>query len=313
MDEQLRRAEREESIASRLRAWRRAGRSEEEVWSELATDSLAYSDVLELARGIRDFQFLEVTRQACGGLEGETGRFLHRVSGLVFRLIPGGRFLMGSPDELEIPWQSPRHEVRLSPFFLCETVCTQWAWDRLAGLAQLDDERTQRGELLPITGVNWEDAWEWCDWTRLRLPSEAEWEYACRAGSEAAFCFGEDTEELRDYAWFDQNADEETHDVGLLRPNCWGLHDMHGNVREMCADDWSKDYTGAPTTGWPPAKSKRFRSSTQTVLRGGSWVYTASQSSSDHRFKGSLRFRYQDIGFRPARSYQLSEASIDRG
>ena len=101
-----------------------------------------------------------------------------------------------------------------------------------------------------------------------RLPSEAEWEYACRAGSETEFCFGDDAKRLGEFAWYSENSESKTHPVGEKKPNAWGLYDMHGNVWEWVEDDWHDSYEGAPDDGsaWidKPRGSDR-------VVRGGSW------------------------------------------
>jgi formylglycine-generating enzyme required for sulfatase activity len=117
-------------------------------------------------------------------------------------------------------------------------------------------------ERRPVINVSWHDAQDYCQWLSeqtgqtYRLPLEAEWEYACRAGSEGDYCFGDDVERLAEYAWYNKNAGGKTHPVGELKPNGWGLHDVHGNVWEWCQDAGHDKYRG---------------DAYYKVLRGGSW------------------------------------------
>ena len=102
----------------------------------------------------------------------------------------------------------------------------------------------------------------------MKLPTEAQWEYACRAGSTGKYCFGDDVNQLKKYAWYNENAGSKTHPVGEKLANSWGLHDMHGNVEEWCEDVWHENYNGAPTEGsaWLTGGKQN-----QRALRGGSW------------------------------------------
>jgi len=125
----------------------------------------------------------------------------------------------------------------------------------------------------PVVCVSWNDAKEYCEWlgdqtgASYRLLSEAEWEYACRAGSAGKYCFGDDVHQLQHYGWFNGNSGGKTHPVGQKKPNTFGLYDMHGNVRERCEDVWHENYNGAPTDGnaWIVGGD-----SNKHLLRGGS-------------------------------------------
>ena len=214
-----------------------------------------------------------------------------------FRQIPAGTFTMGdaSGDDDETP-----HEVTLTkPFKMGVHEVTQAQYEQLMGT----NPSEFKGAENPVERVSWEDAVEFC--RRLselpaekeaghvyRLPTEAEWEYACRAGTTTNFGFGDDDSNLDDYAWFRENSAEKTHPVGGKKPNAWGLYGMHGNVGEWC-QDWKEDYPeGAVTDPMGPA-SGQYR-----VIRGGSWVNTADYCRSATRFGGKLSYSVNGLGFR---------------
>ena len=153
----------------------------------------------------------------------------------------------------------------------------------------------------PVVCVSWNDAHAYVAWINtkgqggFRLPTEAEWEYACRAGSATAYCFGDDESGLSEYAWYGGSLLEgETHPVGGKKPNAWGLYDMHGNVWEWC-QDWLGDYPGGSVTdpAGPASGSNR-------VLRGGGWFNSPRYCRSANRFRRSPAFRDGNLGFRLA-------------
>ncbi|MBE3098690.1 MAG: formylglycine-generating enzyme family protein [Planctomycetes bacterium] len=176
-------------------------------------------------------------------------------------LIPAGKFMMGEGKD--------QHEVTISkPFYMGVTEVTQAQYEAVMGT----NPSHFKGATNPVETVSWNDATEFCkklsEKTRqtVRLPTEAEWEYACRAGTATAFSFGDSDSALGDYAWYTSNSGNTTHPVDQKKPNAWGLFDMHGNVWEWCADWWRRDYpNGAVTDPQGPA-SGPYR-----VLRGGSW------------------------------------------
>jgi len=172
--------------------------------------------------------------------------------------------------------------------------------------------RNAQGDEDPVTGVQWEEAKEYCAWLSgesgrpIRLPSESEWECACRAGSNREFTYGDDEEQLSKYAWFGWRLGwrgDRAHAVASKLPNRWGLYDLHGNVMEWCEDTYHASYEGAPSDGspwteggeeWEPGS--RFR-----VFRGGSWyVMIAEGCRSACRFRQDLPPRFWLQGFRPA-------------
>ena len=236
---------------------------------------------------------------------------------LTLMLIPAGEFVMGAPPEepRSRDNERPQHRVRLSQFLLGRYPVTQAQWRVVAGYDQntreLNAEPSRfKGDNLPVEGVSWEDAQEFCQ--RLsdqtgkdyRLPSEAQWEYACRAGTETPFHFGERiTTELVNY---NGNASYngspkgeyrgETIEVGSFPANDWGLHDMHGNVWEWCKDDWHDTYNGAPSDGSAWVESHLTK--TSRLLRGGSWYVNPERCRSAVRNHYSRGFSNDDVGFR---------------
>ncbi|MCL2935312.1 MAG: SUMF1/EgtB/PvdO family nonheme iron enzyme [Trichodesmium sp. MAG_R02] len=259
-------------------------------------------------------------------------------NGIKFQMvyIPGGTFTMGSPESEEGRYddEGPQHDVTVPPFFMGKYPVTRGQWKKLASRTDLkvkldlklepsyfkepyqDIDRWHR----PVERVSWYEAVEFCErlskltQRNYRLPSEAEWEYACRAGTTTPFYFGNTiTPELVNYNGLyvygiahDGEYREETTPVGQFYPNAFGLYDMHGNVSEWCLDTWHNSYDGAPTDGsvWETGGH-----STRRVRRGGSWYFnpgrcrSASRSSS---FSDETDFNY--IGFRlvsfPPRTFQ---------
>ena len=156
----------------------------------------------------------------------------------------------------------------------------------------------------PVEQVSWDDAQEFLAKLNLmekidtyRLPTEAEWEYACRAGSTTRFCFGDKEEKLGEYAWYGDNSEGKTHPVGQKQPNAWGLYDMHGNVWEWC-QDWYGDYPAGPVTDPRGPDAGEYR-----VLRGGSWDNDTRNLRSAVRNYYYPDYRSDIIGFRVARTF----------
>ena len=236
-------------------------------------------------------------------------------------LIPAGTFLMGSPEgELErADDEGPQHEVTLSQFFMAKYPVTQAQWRVVAAMPQVKqllepDPSSFKGKLRPVENVCWHDAVEFCDrLTRhtnrqYRLPSEAEWEYACRAGTTTPFHFGETLSTA--YANYN-DADEQSGAYGpgtrgkyrkettptdhFEGANAYGLCEMHGNVWEWCQDHWHENYDKAPTDGSAWVKGGN---SSRRVLRGGSWRNIPGYCRSVCRDNGSPDSRSNYFGFR---------------
>ena len=218
-------------------------------------------------------------------------------------LIPAGEFLMGSPDSDKDAntLEKPQHRVRITkPFYLGKYLVTQEQWQ-----AVIDGNPSQfKFPKNPVETVSWEDCQKFLGKLnakvgsgagRFQLPSEAQWEYACRGGSTTRFCFGDDDAKLGEYAWYGQNSGGKTHPVGEKKPNAWGLYDMHGNVWEWCQDWWKQVgyYKESPVddpTG-PTGGSFRMR-------RGGGWLRPARFCRLADRFVGVPGFRNADLGLR---------------
>ena len=236
---------------------------------------------------------------------------------LTLMLIPAGTFLMGAPeDEPESgDNERPQRQVSVESFLMGRYPVTQAQWRAVAGLPRQErdlepDPSSFDGDNRPVENVDWDDAQEFCrrlsveTKKKFRLPSEAEWEYACRAGTETPFHFGPMlTAEVANFrATETYNGSpkgewrQETTEVGQFPANRWGLHDMHGNVWEWCEDDYGS-YAEAPTDG--SARVKSDRSETGRVLRGGSWPFDPRNCRSAYRsfnFRRDSRPNY--IGFR---------------
>ena len=214
-------------------------------------------------------------------------------------LIPAGKFTMGSPTtEKGRSKDEAQHEVTISkPFYMGVCAVTQAQYEAVMGS---NPSRCQ-GPTNPVEQVPWHDAVEFCKrlsaktGKKARLPTEAEWEYACRAGSKTRFSYGDDDEKLGDYTWYDKNSEGIPHPVGQKKANGLGLYDMHGNVWEWCADCYADAYASAKTKN-PQGPD----SGTHRVLRGGSHSVDSIRCRSARRSKFTPRSCAGHVGFRVA-------------
>jgi len=198
--------------------------------------------------------------------------------------------------------EKPKTEITIEPFLICRTEVTQAVWTSIMGESPWHEKKNiNEGADYPATYVSWKDCVEFSDKTGLRLPSESEWEYACRAGTSAPYCFGNAVSELPSFAWYRDSVkdpdEKHPHQVGRKKTNAFGLYDVHGNVWEWCRDTESRTHNKVPLDG----TAREDRSVQTRVLRGGSWSYAARQCRCAARlFKKPTSSRTPDLGFRPA-------------
>jgi formylglycine-generating enzyme required for sulfatase activity len=262
------------------------------------------------AKRVNTWQLKKITGKAKCFEEGlENGGQLEMV------YIPAGTFLMGAPAGVagSLNNEKPQHLVTVPAFYMGRYPVTQRQYLAIIGNNPADRPYPQ----LPVENVSWNNAQQFCQklsartGRKYRLPSEAEWEYACRAGTTTAFHFGEKI--TAEVANFDGNnarintaqGQRQTTIVGSFLANDFGLSDMHGNVWEWCADSWHHNYEETPIDG--SAALCPGRGSSERVLRGGSWSRTATVCRSASRYKYASNFHFNDIGFRVV--YDFTKAS----
>ncbi len=241
---------------------------------------------------------------ACGN------RTSGKLLGIKMVRIPEGTFMMGLENGNTDNTQ-PVHRVNVSEFLMSATEITQRQFQRVMG----KNPSRVIGNNFPVENASWFDAvrfcnriselagldlcyntdtWQ-CDFSKngCRLPTEAEWEYACRAGSNEKYCFGNDKSRLTEYAWYSANTSG-TYPVGVKKPNAWGLYDMHGNVYEWCSDFYDENYyKNSPINNPTGHQSGSYR-----VLRGGSWFNHSDYLRSAHRGREHQGVGDSHIGFR---------------
>jgi len=231
--------------------------------------------------------------------------------------IPGGRFTMGDKDEVD----ATPHEVVVGPFYMDKSLVTQEQYQRIMG----DNPARWKGAKNPVEQVRWSDGVKFCNarscleglqpcydletWqcsfeaSGYRLPTEAEWEYACRAGTETAYFFGNDGSKLGDYAWFDKNSGGHPQPTGQRKPNPWGLYDMVGNVWQWCNDFYQVDYYQES----PQENPRGPKEGENKVVRGGAWKFSGDNCRSGYRYNEApgyvdVCFGYDIYGFRCVRN-----------
>ncbi|MGB2808217.1 MAG: SUMF1/EgtB/PvdO family nonheme iron enzyme [Sedimentisphaerales bacterium] len=270
-------------------------------------------------------------------------------------LIPGGKFTMGSLNKEagRKDNEGPQHEVSIEPFYLCTTettfelffdayyeetvqrdrgqVAKEKDVDAITGPSPIYGDATMGmgAGTHPAIAMTWHNAMTFCRWlskktgNKYRLPTEAEWEYAARAGTETAYFFGNDPNHLTDYAWFEDNSEQTTHEVAKKKPNPWGLYDMHGNVLEWVYDFYQPTAYVAASKNSPALNPKGPKQGRVHVARGGSWQSPTDELRCAARLFEEPFWRYMDpqvpkskwwfpqmgfIGFRVARSAERAKS-----
>ena len=239
-----------------------------------------------------------------------------RIGQIKLKRIPAGKFLMGLPGGDEDEDEHPQHEVRITrPFYLGVYEVTQGQYQAVMGN---NPSYFKGSDDLPVEQVSWSDAVKFCNKLSeregrrpcyriegdvvtiagggYRLPTEAEWEYACRAETTTRFSFGDDVDALGQYAWYSANSNGRTHPVGKKQPNAFGLYDMHGNVWEWCWDGYDADYYKQSPAVDPPGAAQ----ASARVFRGGGWDFIPRFARSAIRHGYGPVYRYSSLGFRLA-------------
>lgn len=281
-----------ESLRKMLSRWSKS--------SPVAAPPVAVSLDAEMARA---YQNARASQEACATSRDMPVSMANSIR-MKFALIPPGEFLMGTPpyDSLAGGDEAPRHRVRIArPFYLGVYEVTQAEYRGVIG--GRPSYLPEASPSLPEVMVSWEDAVEFChklsqfpdervEGRVYRLPTEAEWEHACRAETTTDWWCGNDPDALADRAWFASNA-ERTHPVGLKKPNAWGLHDIHGNVSEWCSDWYSAGYYKQPA-----ADPRGPSTGSSRVVRGGFWKAPATGCRSAFRAYNGPANRSPYVGFR---------------
>ncbi len=210
--------------------------------------------------------------------------------GIEWVSIPAGEFMMGCSlmDNECDGDEKPRHKVTIQAFQMMKYEVTQLQFDKVAGRNPSRFDKC--GGNCPVENIDWDEAKQFCELIGGRLPTEAEWEYAARAGTQKSR-YGQ----LDDIAWYDKNSGSKTHPVGQKQPNAWGLYDMLGNVWEWVQDNSHNNYDGAPTDG------SAWEDWGRRVVRGGSWYGNARYVVASYRFRYNPGGRYDNFGFRCSR------------
>lgn len=215
-------------------------------------------------------------------------------------IIHAGEFLMGSTvKEADLRWEHPQHKVFLDDYYLDKhevTVAQYRKFCEETGRSMPSAPYWGWQDSHPMIKVSWDDATAYANHYDKRLPTEAEWEKACRAGSTTKYSFGNSGTNLGDYAWYAVNSNKQTHPVGTKKPNALGIYDMHGSVWEWCGDWYNEDYYKSSPTNNPKGPS----SGPGRVLRGGGWFSSVGYCRSAFRNWDPQSFRVANYGFRCA-------------
>jgi len=266
----------------------------------------------ESTLNLQDSQTLYVTLDPQPGIEQpqlaatsvtSSDRWTEPITGMEFVWVPGGCYTMGcasGSSDCDSD-EKPAHEVCVSDFWMGKYEVTQEQWRQIM---ENNPSRSNNKPANPVENVSYDDVQKFISVLNrregtdaYRLPTEAEWEYAARAGSDTVYCFGNDTNRLRQYAWYSNNSRNTPHPAGHLKPNLYGLYDMHGNVWEWCQDHYDKNYY----SNSPSDNPRGPLSGSDRVIRGGGWSHAAQYSRSGYRIHYPPYYRSSDLGFRLVR------------
>jgi len=269
------------------------------VTLEMENARVAYTVPSSTGAGLIEGSPIEIYRVASGEQRSHSNFTEDLGNGVKLEMIaiPGGSFLMGSED---FENTKPVHKVTLSPFHIGKFQVTQQQWQAVRG----ENPSHFKGNNLPVESISWNDATRFClklsekTGKEYRLPTEAEWEYACLAGSTGKYCFGDDEALLEKYAWYRKNSGKQTHPVGEKLPNDWGLHDMHGNVWEWCQDWYDANYYAELAKQGEAVNPQGSAYGELRVLRGGSWDVDLLIARAVYRNNDLPAFRFGNFGFR---------------
>jgi formylglycine-generating enzyme required for sulfatase activity len=307
----------EPAIAGQQADARRLGQIEDQVFTAITRQQAATQRLSELAGQVESvtqelreahveldavwekIEALTATPPPAAALDTEPSNIWANSLDMAFVLVPADTFDMGS-DRGEDDERPARSVTIGNPFYIGQFEVTQAQW---FAVMESDPSQFSDDPSRPVENVSWNDAREFIaklnamePEATYRLPTEAEWEYAARAGSTAAYAFGDDAAQLQAYAWYADNAENTTHPVGQKQPNAWGVHAMHGGVWEWTQDRY-RPYRSeaAPESPTPPPGTRR-------VLRGGSWLSPAEDCRAASRSHAHPAFRGAHVGFRLVRT-----------
>ena len=256
----------------------------------LVTAGVYWDDILVWYRFTRDFERLAANEQGYP-------EYRHRQTGIVFVRMPGGTFLMGSPDgEKGRRSDEIQHEVLLSPFLVAKYEVAHAQWKLIVGKPARVNFFPSETDRHPVRNVSWSDCQHFCEKTGLSLPTEAQWEYACRAGSQRPYG---GTAKLDEMGWYKANSRLQTHPVGLKKPNTFGLFDMHGNVSEWCADAKDSTFYSRPEATGPDPVCSTSDTNRLRVNRGGCYAFDGMSCRAASRNADGPEDAESDHGFRP--------------
>ena len=249
---------------------------------------------------VKGFTYLKTQQFTCGGQSHWMVIVKHAQTGVEFALIPGGSYRMGDIHNLGESYERPVHWVHLEPFLLARTEVTQGLFTQIMKISPwVSRQYVKIGPNYAASYTNVDEASAFCAKLGCRLPTEAEWEYACRAGTTTAFHYGSNSPaNLGKYAWYATNTSNQQypHQVAQKLPNAFGLFDMHGNVWEWCPDRLHNNYGCAPTNGLP----WHGGASAKLVDRGGSWYDRGLDCRCAYRGRSVPSLRDRGLGLRPA-------------